>query len=47
MKIKADIETVNNLLDQKVDKQFVEQLIERLNKIEEMALASISKAKKK
>ena len=47
MKLKADIESVNQLLDQKVDKQFIEKLVERMNKIEEMTLASISKAKKK
>ena len=47
LKTKADIESVNKLLDQKVDKEFTDQLIERLNKIEEMLIVSISKAKKK
>ena len=47
MKTKADIESVNKLLDQKVEKEFIDQLIERINKIEEMATISVSKAKKK
>ncbi len=46
MKNKADMETVMGLVDSKVEKDFIDQLIERINKIEEMAAAKIVQAQK-
>ena len=40
----ADMDTVNKLVENKVDKEFMDKLIDRINKIEEKAEAKIVKA---
>lgn len=44
LKNKADMNFVTSKLENKVDKEFMDQLIERINKIEEMAAAKIVSA---
>ena len=47
IKNKAGIAQVNEALDKKVDKTFMDSLIERINKIEELAAAAKVVAEKK
>ena len=38
------MDDIKELLDTKVDKEFVDQIIDRINKIEEMAASNAAKA---